>query len=99
MSSYNEDDAMGRHKYDGGWSEGLQSGEGVMTFKSGDTYQGEFKENLPDGKGEFIYVNGDKEVAVWGNGQRHGLSKYFYTLFCKHKTWFFERTSNDNNLS
>ena len=37
---------MGRHKYDGGWAFGLQEGQGVMTFRSGDIYQGEFKENV-----------------------------------------------------
>ena len=37
---------MGRHKYDGGWAFGLQEGQGVMTFRSGDIYQGEFQENL-----------------------------------------------------
>ena len=37
---------MGRHKYDGGWAFGLQEGQGVMTFRSGDIYQGKFEENL-----------------------------------------------------
>ena len=45
LSSYKEDDVMGRHKYDGGWAFGLQEGQGVMTFRSGDIYQGESKEN------------------------------------------------------
>ena len=46
FSSYKEDDVMGRHKYDGGWAFGLQEGQGVMTFRSGDIYQGELKENV-----------------------------------------------------
>ena len=46
ISSYKEDDVMGRHKYDGGWAFGLQEGQGVMTFRSGDIYQGKFEENL-----------------------------------------------------
>ena len=46
LSSYKEDDVMGRHKYDGGWAFGLQEGQGVMTFRSGDIYQGKFKENV-----------------------------------------------------
>ena len=75
MFSYNEEDTMGRHKYDGGWCNGLQNGQGVMTFQSGDIYQGEFEENLPHGKGEFIYINGDNEMALWDKGQRHGLSR------------------------
>ena len=37
---------MGRHKYDGGWAFGLQEGQGVMTFRSGDIYQGKFEENV-----------------------------------------------------
>ena len=78
ICSYNEDDAMGRHKYDGAWLNGLQDGYGVMTFKSGDIYQGEFQENLPHGKGEFMYTNGDNEMAIWEKGQRHGLSRYKY---------------------
>ena len=45
ISSYKEDDVMGRHKYDGGWAFGLQEGQGVMTFRSGDIYQGELQEN------------------------------------------------------
>ena len=46
ISSYKEDDVMGRHKYDGGWAFGLQEGHGVMTFRSGDIYQGNLHENL-----------------------------------------------------
>ena len=46
ISSYKEDDVMGRHKYDGGWAFGLQEGQGVMTFRSGDIYQGNLHGNL-----------------------------------------------------
>ena len=46
LSSYKEDDVMGRHKYDGGWAFGLQEGHGTMTFRSGDIYQGELQENI-----------------------------------------------------
>ena len=45
---------MGRHKYDGEWSDGFQCGRGVMTFISGDVYEGCFREGLPHGQGKFI---------------------------------------------
>ena len=53
ISSYKEDDVMGRHKYDGGWAFGLQEGHGVMTFRSGDIYQGNLNENL---RHSYIYL-------------------------------------------
>ena len=74
--TYTDSDPMQRYKYDGKWADGLQSGNGSMSFKSGDVYRGEFKEGVPHGKGEFRYVNGDVETAVWDRGQRHGVSVY-----------------------
>ncbi|OAA84670.1 hypothetical protein [Clostridium coskatii] len=45
------------------------SGNGIYTFKNGDTYTGEWKNNNIDGKGKYTYKNGNVKEGIWENGK------------------------------
>ena len=44
------------------------SGQGIYTFKNGDSYDGHWKNDKREGQGTLIYSNGDRYVGEWKNG-------------------------------
>ena len=43
----------------GDYKNGKRTGQGVYTFKNGNTYDGEFWDGVKNGKGTFKYPNGN----------------------------------------
>merc|ERR1712156_843564 len=76
---FKDDDAFDRKFYEGEWLHGQMSGQGQMSFVSGDIYEGVFNNGVPHGPGRFTYASGDVETADFENGLRHGLSRYVST--------------------
>eukprot|EP00986_Skeletonema_menzelii_P013871 scaffold8552_cov114-Skeletonema_menzelii.AAC.2 len=47
-------------------------GQGIMTYKSGDTFTGNFQNNVFHGWGIYLWSDGDKQRGTWQHGLRHG---------------------------
>ena len=45
--------------YKGGWTEGIQTGKGSMTFPDGDSYVGDWDSGNMNGWGAFYWNNGN----------------------------------------
>ena len=56
---FKDDDDFDRNVYEGEWIHGQMSGQGQMSFVSGDIYEGVFNNGVPHGPGRFTYVSGD----------------------------------------
>ena len=56
---FKDDDDFDRNVYEGEWIHGQMSGQGQMSFVSGDIYDGSFLEGVPHGPGQFTYASGD----------------------------------------
>jgi len=66
----------GEESYDGQWSEGSQSGNGVYISASGGKYEGEWKDGDRHGQGVYLYENGDHYSGEWVAGNREGSGNY-----------------------
>ncbi|KAH3722455.1 hypothetical protein Pelo_18838 [Pelomyxa schiedti] len=54
--------------YDGGWSDGLRNGRGVLTWPDGGTYDGEWKNDAQDGWGVQHRPTGSWYEGLWRGG-------------------------------
>ena len=59
---FKDDDDFDRNVYEGEWIHGQMSGQGQMSFVSGDVYDGTFLEGVPHGPGQFTYASGDVSI-------------------------------------
>jgi hypothetical protein len=56
---FKDGDAIDRKIYEGEWIQGQMTGQGQMSFVSGDVYDGSFLDGVPHGPGRFTYASGD----------------------------------------
>jgi hypothetical protein len=63
-------------KYEGGFSNGLQNGNGVYTWKSKAKYEGNFVNGVKSGIGKMYYANGDYYEGQFVNDKRQGSGFY-----------------------
>jgi hypothetical protein len=74
-----DDDKVLLSSYTGGLARfGDMEGEGVVTWRSKDTYKGEFLHNKCHGKGTMTYDCGDVYHGAFEHGTRHGNGLYIY---------------------
>ena len=59
---FKDEDDFDRNVYEGEWIHGQMSGQGQMSFVSGDVYDGTFLEGVPHGPGQFTYASGDVSI-------------------------------------
>jgi len=74
---YSSDDK--RKSYEGEWSYGNISGNGVMIWKDGTKYSGYWSSGTFNGRGSLYYSNGDTYIGEWLNGKKHGKGKMIYS--------------------
>ncbi|KAH3714460.1 hypothetical protein Pelo_19030 [Pelomyxa schiedti] len=54
--------------YDGGWSDGMRNGRGVLTWSDGVTHDGEWKNDAQDGWGVRHWPDGSWYEGLWRGG-------------------------------
>ncbi|MBR6407866.1 MAG: hypothetical protein IKS19_04730 [Clostridia bacterium] len=70
-----------KSKYDGSYSDNTFNGNGVFTYKNGDSYTGNFKNGLRNGEGIYTWKeSGAKYEGNWLNDNMNGHGVYYYTL-------------------
>ena len=52
----------------GSWVQGLQSGFGSKSYKSGDRHEGNYHEGKRSGNGIYMWTNGDVYSGEWEKG-------------------------------
>ena len=62
---FKDDDDFDRNVYEGEWIHGQMSGQGQMSFVSGDVYDGEWSKNEFEGDGVYTYANGRRYIGQW----------------------------------
>ena len=83
---FKDDDAFDRKFYEGEWLHGQMSGQGQMSFVSGDIYEGVFNNGVPHGPGRFTYASGD-------------VSSFCITNYIQYNTvsWYQVETADFEN--
>ncbi|MCQ2821093.1 MAG: hypothetical protein MJ252_27860 [archaeon] len=66
------------YKYEGEFQNGASTGQGTITWATGDVYTGEVKKGRMDGKGVCKYGNGRTYEGDFLNGKKHGHGKYTF---------------------
>ena len=51
--------------YEGEWVDGVQTGQGTMTYENGDVYEGEWANGIQTGQGTMKHNNGDVYEGEW----------------------------------
>ena len=74
---FKDDDAFDRKFYEGEWLHGQMSGQGQMSFVSGDIYEGVFNNGVPHGPGRFTYASGDVSSCFY-----EGVNLFSIYLHC-----------------
>ena len=46
-----------------------RSGQGILTFPNGATYEGEWANGFMNGEGTFIWSDGKEKTGIWKNGE------------------------------
>lgn len=65
--------------YEGGYLNGLPSGEGRARFPNGDSYEGAFLNGAFSGVGTYTFADGSYYTGQFENGAPHGYGRYTYT--------------------
>jgi serine/threonine protein kinase len=65
-------------KYNGEFSNGVWSGQGVLIFQDGAKYTGSFKNGVRSGKGSMVWVGGDRYVGSFRDDQMDGSGTYTF---------------------
>jgi len=65
-------------KYVGEFKDGLEHGQGTLTWKSGGKYVGGWKDGEFHGQGTFTFADGDKYVGEFKDSSRNGQGTYTY---------------------
>jgi len=60
-------------RFEGAFSNGKPSGNGNITFNTGDKYVGQFVDGKRKGLGTHIFANGNKHVGFWRDDKQNGL--------------------------
>ena len=47
----------------------MWSGQGILTFPNGATYEGEWVNGFMNGKGTFTWSDGKEKTGIWKNGE------------------------------
>ena len=58
--------------YVGQWYEGHRQGQGVTTYRNGDTYSGTYENDRRHGLGDLAKANGRRYVGEFVHGRRQG---------------------------
>jgi len=66
------------NEYEGGFENGLKSGQGVLSFNTGDVYQGAWANDLPNGHGSLMYSCGSRYDGDWVNGKKQGQGEFIW---------------------
>ena len=75
---FHGDDVIGRKIYQGQWANGRRTGQGKMTWNTGEEFIGDWKDNLQQGQGEHRWASsGHYDVCGWDQGLRHGNAVYY----------------------
>jgi len=45
------------------------SGQGILTFPDGSTYEGEWNKGFMNGEGKFTWSDGKEKIGIWKNGK------------------------------
>jgi hypothetical protein len=64
-------------KYEGGFTQGLMNGHGVLRWNDGSTYNGSIQNNVLNGTGRFTWSDGSYYEGPVLNGLRHGRGFYY----------------------
>ena len=59
-------------KYEGTWDEGMKSGHGLLTQRSGESYKGSFFSDQIEGEGVYQFVDGTVYTGTWKDGKQNG---------------------------
>ena len=62
-------------RYEGSFSHGRQSGQGVYFDGRGQCYEGEFKRDMYEGQGSLTMKNGDRMAGNWERGKLAGNAR------------------------
>ncbi|MDO4615683.1 MAG: hypothetical protein Q4B15_08650 [Lachnospiraceae bacterium] len=65
--------------YDGGYSGGILSGEGNVTYSNGETYSGDFSGGVRAGQGVYQWSDGSVYDGAWSNDNMNGWGTYYFT--------------------
>ncbi len=79
-------------KYEGNFSNGEFSGNGILIRSDGGKYEGPFKNNYFHGLGTYTYPNGDKCHGEYINGENYGMCKI---TECKSGVIYLRQFKND----
>lgn len=60
----------------GSWVQGLQSGFGSKSYKSGDRHEGNYYEGKRSGNGIYMWRNGDVYSGEWEKGFFDGKGSF-----------------------
>lgn len=59
-------------QYEGGFSEGLMHGVGVMQYSDGRVYSGQWRYGREEGEGEMTWPDGKRFTGQWRGGAPNG---------------------------
>ena len=81
-------DASG-NKYEGSFSSGVKSGNGLMNWANGASYSGKWSNDTMDRQGEYHYApgsSGSKLVGNFSNGKPDGECTWYQSDGTSYKT-------------
>ncbi|KAH3723295.1 2-isopropylmalate synthase [Pelomyxa schiedti] len=88
-----------QNTYDGGWSDGLRNGRGVLTWPDGGTYDGEWKNDAQDGWGVQHWPNGSwYEGLLRGGYLRRGTWHDPNGVDVKEGEWVRDASAQSHNM-
>ena len=76
--------AKGRDTYDGGFKNGMESGQGTYIWDNGDKYIGNWANGKRDGQGTTTMANGDSYEGNWKNSKLNGPGTYVWANGVKY---------------
>ncbi len=81
-------DIPNTYTYFGYMGDGVRSGYGELTLRSGDSYKGDWKDNLFEGDGVYVYSQANaKYEGQWYQGLQDGIGYYQCPEFAYRGEW------------